>query len=169
MVPNFWVVVTVFSFPSTTTWLNVCRRRVWLWWFLVTDLLKTNNVVLTADLQQFVDTRSGTVRVSDCADFPAEQGKYVLNDVLLGAGIVDGSHNLPRFLKNNIVNARGASGEFLYPSLAEVPSGHSSVSFRICMETPHLLRLPDFACFSYKIPTITVIVGILVPETTPEI
>ena len=119
---------------------------------LVAGLLEDNGVALTAGLQEFVDTRFGTVRVSDCADFPAEQGKYVVYDILLGADIVDVPNHLPRFFERNIANAKDASGEFLYPSLAEVPSGNPRVSFP---SFPNLrgnhfdLQSSDFACFWY--------------------
>ena len=113
---------------------------------LVAGLLEDNGVALTAGLQEFVDTRSGTVRVSDCRDFPAEQGKYVLNDVLLGAGIVDMPNHLARFFERNIENARDASGSL-------VPSGNPRVSFP---SSPNLRGIcfhfyfSDFVCFWYK-------------------
>ncbi|MGA1398181.1 MAG: hypothetical protein ACO31K_05965 [Schleiferiaceae bacterium] len=119
---------------------------------LVAGMLEDNGVALTPGLQEFVDTRSGTVRVSDCKDFPAQQGKYVLYDVLLGAGIVDLPTNLPRFFERNIEDARNPSGGLLYPSLMHVPSGNPRVSFP---SFPNLrgnhfnLQPPDFACFWY--------------------
>ena len=49
---------------------------------VIGGLLEDNGVAMTPQLVFFIETRSGTVRVSDCADFPGQQGKYVLQDIL---------------------------------------------------------------------------------------
>ena len=127
---------------------------------IIGGLLQDNGVQMTPQLQTFVDSRSGTVRVSDCADFPGQQAKYVLIDVLLGAGIVDVKNNLPVFIKRHIENTRHASGSLLYPSLAYVPSGHSSVSFPNLHGISFFLKSQDFACLWYQNSVIQCMTGI---------
>ena len=68
---------------------------------------------------------SGTIRTPDCVDFPAQQGKKVLYDILLGLRIESNKGHLDRFFDKYIKDAKDATGKPLYPSLDYVPSGNS--------------------------------------------
>ena len=96
---------------------------------IIGGLLQDNGVQMTPQLQSFVDNCSGTVRVSDCPDFPGQQGKYVLQDILQAVRDMKDVVAARRFIERNIIDAQDATGKLLYPSLAYVPSGNSSVSF----------------------------------------
>lgn len=135
---------------------------------MMTSMLEDNSVALTPQMRAFIDNRSGDVRISDCADYPGQKGKYVLYDVLLGADIEKQNH-LERFFKGKIENARDASGMTLYPSLAYVPSGHSSVSFQNLHGNTTFIATSRF-CLSVVQKSIPQFgVWILVPETTHKI
>lgn len=136
---------------------------------MMTSMLEDNSVALTPQLRAFVENRSGDVRISDCADFPGQQGKYVLYDVLQGTGIVKGYNNLPPFIEKYIIDAKHATGGPLYPSLAEVPSGHSSVSFQNLHGNTMFIATSKFCLFLVLKSNSEKKSWILVPETAPEI
>ena len=97
---------------------------------MMTAMLEDNSVALTPQLRAFIDNCSGDVRISDCADFPGQQGKYVVLDILQAVRDTKVMANHREFMNKYIIDAKAASGELLYPSLSYVPSGNSSVSFQ---------------------------------------
>lgn len=96
---------------------------------MMTSMLEDNSVALTPQLRAFVENRSGDVRISDCVDYPGQQGKYVVMDILQAVRGTKDINNNREFMNKYIIDAKDPSGELLYPSLAEVPNGNPRVSF----------------------------------------
>ena len=136
---------------------------------MMTAMLEDGSVALTPQLRAFVENRSGDVRISDCADFPGQQGKYVLIDVLRYTGIQT-KNNIERFIDKHIIDAKDAtSGKALYPSLAFVPSGNSSVSFPNLHGNTTFIATSRFCLFLVQKSGTQIEYRIFVPETAPQI
>lgn len=136
---------------------------------MMTSMLEDNSVALTPQLRAFVDNRSDDVRISDCADFPRQQGKYVLYDVLQGTDIEKIKNNLDRFFNKYVKDEQDATGGPLYPSLAYVPSGHSSVSFPNLHGITMFIATSRFCLSVVQKSSYQIDNWILVPETAPKI
>ena len=114
-------------------------------------ILKDNGKTVTSDMEVFMTSKGlCTVRISDFAEYPEQQGMFVLADVLLAVGIVDDRRNVKIFINRNMINKRDDFGQKLY-DICEVPSGHSSVSpFQNFCFCTTIFTFSIFGCFWYK-------------------
>lgn len=136
---------------------------------MMTSMLEDNSVALTPQMRAFIDNCFGDVRISDCADYPRQQSKYVVLDILQAVRDTKDINNNREFMKKNIIDAKDPSGNLLYPSLAYVPSGHSSVSFpNLCGNTMFIVT-SRFCLFMVQKSSSGEHYWIFVPETALKI
>lgn len=136
---------------------------------MMTAMLKDNSVALTPQLRAFVENCSGDVRISDCADYPGQKGKYVVQDILQAVRDMKDVMAAKRFIERNIIDAKDATGNLLYPSLAYVPSGNSSVSFQNLRGNTTFIATSRFCLFLVQKPGSHDDYRVFVPETAPKI
>ena len=136
---------------------------------MMTSMLEDNSVALTPQMRAFIDNCSGDVRISDCADYPGQKGKYVVLDILQAVRDTKVLSNNREFMNKNIIDAKDATGNLLYPSLSYVPSGHPGVSFANLRERTTFIVIYKFVLFLVQILSVDLQHSKFVPETAPKI
>ena len=110
-------------------------------------VFRDNGKALTPEVEASIKAIPEAIamwRISDCADYRQHQGKHVLKDVVVGLGIEAEKHFQTRFMLEVTQD--------LYPSLGEVPTGHSRVRFSEFLVTHHLLS--SSKCSLFLVPKI---------------